>query len=286
MTVTRRALSAALLSIAAYGAGFISSSWNLPPGSWARAVYARYYWGPPAEPGFRDASDREPVACIGYDAVILIFGQSLAGNWVSTPYAPRHDVANFNLHDGQCYRARDPLLGPTGGRGTIWTRLADRLIEGKQYRNVLLVPVAAGGSSVADWTTTYRHRIDLAVQLLAQAGVSLTFALWQQGESDRATTTEAYEAAFRQVLAAVPAPVFIAVSTLCNDHGPNEAVRRAQRNIATWSGALAGPDTDQIDTVAERPDGCHLSDLGARRAADLWATAIRNAHAPSATFPF
>src|SRR5688572_30663637 len=58
-------------------------------------------------------------------AAILVFGQSNGANSGDTPYIPKHRVFNFNVFDGQCYVARDPLLGATESKGNFASRLGD-----------------------------------------------------------------------------------------------------------------------------------------------------------------
>jgi hypothetical protein len=74
------------------------------------------------------------------------------------------------------------------------------------------------------------------------------------------------------------APVFVARSTLCDGgdhpHNNHEAIRSAQVGLAsTIGGILMGPDTDTIGTE-DRFDGCHLSQNGLQRCADLWFETI------------
>ena len=80
-----------------------------------------------------DASGRAAVPCTDggplRPLVIVTLGQSNAANSGRGLYAPKHRVDNFNLYDGKCYKAVEPLLGPTGQGGNFATRLADMLIE-------------------------------------------------------------------------------------------------------------------------------------------------------------
>src|SRR5262245_54445629 len=73
---------------------------------------------------------RERVACRidgSRDLVLILLGQSNAGNHVGSAYEPSGNVVNFNFLDGGCYRARDPLLGASASEpphnGSIWSIL-------------------------------------------------------------------------------------------------------------------------------------------------------------------
>jgi hypothetical protein len=46
--------------------------------------------------------------------MLVTLGQSNAANHGAGHYAALRDVANFNLYDGQCYAAADPLLALLG----------------------------------------------------------------------------------------------------------------------------------------------------------------------------
>jgi hypothetical protein len=265
-----------------YGYGFLSSSWDLPPGSWIRHLYAAWYWDDLGEyapfgeyVGWRDTSDRASVDCDGFDAVILTFGQSHAANSTHAKYEPRPGVNNFNLHDGKCYRAKDPMLGPNGQGGSIWSRLGDFLIEGGHYERILFVPIALGSTSVSSWVPEgeYYRRLTGARDLLKRQGLEFSYALWVQGSADKTMDVEKYQAEFRKISEVISVPIYVAISTLCGNAGL-PAIRRAQQIIGTWEGINPGPDLDQIVTVAERPDGCHFSKSGADRAARLWYQAI------------
>src|SRR5215831_8045807 len=80
---------------------------------------------------FNDARDRVLVSrddvFRGRTAAMLILGQSNAANSGAAPHVPARRVFNFNLFDGNCYLAKDPLLGATESRGNFATRMADML---------------------------------------------------------------------------------------------------------------------------------------------------------------
>ena len=122
---------------------------------------------------FNDVSDRIRVGFSdviqGRVAVMLIFGQSNGANSGDTPYCPKRSVYNFNLFDGYCYVAKDPLLGATERRGNFAGRMADLLIERGLFDSVVLAPISVGGSRIEDWTTGgVRHRrLQIAIKRAA-----------------------------------------------------------------------------------------------------------------------
>ena len=217
-------------------------------------------------------------------AVILAFGQSQLANEgeAAGRYNPSRDVHNFNLFDGRCYRARDPLLGPTFDRANLLTRLGDLLIERGRFERVLLVPIAYGGTSVAEWKPGGRMypRLAIASVRLRRLGVEPTHALWHLGETDaaRGLDADAWRRDFAEMVAGlralgVNAPLFVAQSTICCSPR-NEVVRAAQRSVIDPAQAIfPGPDTDALGSE-HRWDDCHFSTSGLRRAAELWLEAL------------
>lgn len=280
----------AVLTAAALAAGF----------AWGVAA-DRYGWFPSGEArallnglapghtalrlGFADTRGRNAFDCrtLGPDTLtLLLFGQSNAANSGDTPYptSPR-DVYNFNIVDDRCYAAADPLLGTTGTGGSIWTRLAARIVDQGIAPRVLLVPIAVSGSTVAEWAPPgeLSGRAPHAINQLGAFGLPVHAALWQQGESDGATPSGHYVESFTRIAATLRAAGFggrliVADSTRCGG-APHERVRSAN---AMLTGELriaeAGPDLDRLAGPEFRYDGCHLNERGQQVASAGWLEAI------------
>jgi len=247
------------------------------------------FWCRGGSCGFDDTRDRERVDCARFgpgaarSAVLLTGGQSNAANYGQMPVSPRAAVFNFNWFDGRCYRARDPLLGPDGNGGSVWTRLGDLLVARGLYDQVLIVPVAVGGSALRRWIPggDLHGRLVEAKLRLDAAGVRVTHVLWHEGERDAelATPADEYAAQFAKLVASlreigIDAPVFPAVASACGGPG-SEAIRGAQRGLPLQlAGVQAGPDTDALADLADRYDGCHFSDAGLDAHARLWLAAV------------
>jgi hypothetical protein len=218
----------------------------------------------------------------GRTGIFLIFGQSNGANSGDTPYRPRRRVLNFNLFDGACYVAEDPLLGCTDRRGNFAGRLADMLIERGLFDTIVLAPISVGGSAAAEWTTGgVRHRrLQVAIARAQELGLAFTHLLWHQGETDAGAGTEraTYRAFLLDIHAALrryglTAPLFVAQASICRSP-PNGAIRGAQRDVVSPArGIFAGPDTDTIG-VEHRFDGCHMRESGLVRHAELWAEVL------------
>lgn len=218
----------------------------------------------------------------GRTAAILIFGQSNGANSGAEPYTPKRAVYNFNLFDGHCYVAKDPLLGCTESRGNVMTRMADMLIERDVFDSVLLAPISVGGSRIEEWTPGgVRHRrLQVALQRAKERNIAFTHLLWHQGESNSRADGDGprYVACFRQIHTAirrygVGAPIFVAQATVCCSP-LNEAIRTAQAEVVDPQlGIFAGPDTDTIGPE-DRFDDCHMTASGLVKHAEMWTTIL------------
>jgi hypothetical protein len=221
---------------------------------------------------------------------MLTFGQSNAANDGESGYVNGGGVYNFNHFDGRCYAARDPLLGASGRGGSVWTRLGDKLIAAGVFEQVLFVPLAVGGTAIADWVpgSGLFDRIVDTRQQLAEHGLEVTHLLWHQGETDAGAGTSAgeYFTRFRKMESGVralgiEAPLYVAVASLCWNQG-DEEIREAQRRIIrTLPNAFAGPDTDTLDRFTWRRDLCHFSAAGLEEHARLWFEALVTKGDPS-----
>ena len=225
-------------------------------------------------------------------AVMLVAGQSNVSNECDpqTFLTPHPELYNFNLFNSKIYAAREPLLGPTGQRSNLLTSIGDLLLRRKVFDRVLLVPIAHGGTFIAEWQPDGRvgARLTTAIDRLHRAGLTVTHMLWQQGESEGAmpdADATAWAAHFNAMIAlvrhnGVNAPVYVAQCTLCRNE-PNEIIRGAQRDVINPAlGIFAGADTDTLGS-AFRWDGCHFSAEGQVKAAELWLDAL--ARLPSGT---
>lgn len=250
----------------------------------------------PLSIGFKDTSMKTLVPCgggAGKTMVVLALGQSNTGNHGETLYRCRRPVAN--LFRGRCYRAEDPLLGPTGDRGSAWTRLGDMVIDAGLYDRVVIIPIGVGSTRVDDWAPGgYLHpRVTAAIGDAHRAGLAITHVFWILGGSEPMTDGDAanrahYRKSFLTLVKSmrdmgVPAPVYVAVGTR-NPGAFNRDIQRAQRELVDPAGGiLAGPDTDALHAVAEnRWEEVHFTHIGLERHAHAWLDAVRGPGAGAA----
>ena len=212
--------------------------------------------------------------------VILAVGQSNAANEGEVQYTSKQPV--YMYHDKRCEPANDPLIGATGNRGSVWSRLGDKVIENGLAKSVLISSVAVNASKVRDWIRggKYHHKLKDAIAGLKELGIEITHILWHQGESDKELSEEEYKSKLSEVISStrsygVDAPFFVSIASVCKGP-PHIEVQKAQRSIVSpENNIFSGPNTDQLDD-SFRYDRCHFNESGLQRHADLWITAIQN----------
>ncbi|MBN2158991.1 MAG: hypothetical protein JW807_06315 [Spirochaetes bacterium] len=273
---------------ASYFYGLVSHKHYLPPFPQLLAAKYRLF---PLSIGYSDTSSKTKVPCGsiagGRTMVALALGQSNTGNHGETLYRPAGPV--FNLFKGDCYRAEDPLLGPTGDGGSVWSRLADLVIQAGLYDRVVIIPIGVGTTTAAHWAEGgYLHpRVVNAAEEAGSLGLKITHVFWILGGSEKLTDGDAanrerYKKNFLSMVRGlrnrgVTAPVYVAIGTYSGAF--NRDIQRAQRELAAENpGIVPGPNTDALHAVAEnRWEMVHFTHLGLDRLARAWLAAIRRA---------
>lgn len=241
-------------------------------------------------PIYSDVSGKEVVDCGEVRAhapsVILALGQSNSANYGEKPgYASRYDV--YNYYRGKCYKAADPLLGATGERASVWSRLGDLIIQNGLSKSALITSIGAGGSSVKHWARGghLNRRIENAITELRLGGFEITHIMWHQGEADHGLSGQEYSAGFSSMLDSirekgVSAPIYVSVATY-NDGKIADHIRKAQIGLVNCGEKIyPGPDTDSYltspgDRYLTYTDAgiggkTHISKRGMIKFARLW----------------
>lgn len=215
--------------------------------------------------------------------VALTLGQSQSANYGETQYKSKKDVYSF--YKGKFYKAEDPLLGADGNKGSVWTRLGDKIIEDQLYDTVLFIPIGAGGSVIERWTPNGElyYRVKEAIDGLRQYNLEITHIFWHQGSADSwqhsSDYAEQYKANFNKIInsirdSGVNAPIYICISTY--SYGNSDTyIQQAQRDLVNIDANIyPGPNTDNID-ISYRYDGVHFSNEGLEELANLWLEELK-----------
>src|SRR4051794_29703546 len=223
-------------------------------------------------------------------AVLLLIGQSNAGNHAGQRYRSEHGETVVNFFDGQCYVAASPLLGSDGTSGEYWTQLGNLLLDRGSFDQVILAPAAVTGSAISRWAQggdLNGVMIDTASQL-QRRGYRVTHVLWVQGEKDYrlGTNEKDYRDRFLSLVSSlrsdgVAAPVYVGVATKClgviNNHGTrshsaDNPVARAQLALRDPGADLrGGVNSDALLDDLDRYDDCHFGSSGEQKVAKAWA---------------
>src|SRR5262245_10684801 len=136
----------------------------------------------------------ELVTCPQQDertAVILILGQSNAGNHAGQKTKSEYGSSILNFFDNRCYIAASPLLGNTGTWGEYWTETANLLVRSRRFETVVLIPAAVSDTAVARWAGDgdLKQMLRQTLDGVVTARLMVTHVIWQQGERDAALGT-------------------------------------------------------------------------------------------------
>ncbi len=214
---------------------------------------------------------------------LLALGQSNAANHGSTRANAGGNA--YVLSRGTWFPAVDPIPGASSLGGSVWTRLAPRLLAREGQEAVVVSSIAQGSSYVRDWMPGGIHHPKLAsaVSDFQSEGLEIDVVVWHQGESEAwnaASDGTQYRRDLELVLRGirdlgVDAPIFVCQTSRDAEGVVNEAVRQAQASV--WSDSnrvFAGADTDSLG-ARFRADGVHFNDTGLGRFAALLDEAIQ-----------
>ena len=244
-------------------------------------------------------------------AVLIYAGQSLIESAVSGTYSTLHaGSVNFNIYDSGTYPCKQPILG-TPWAGPAWTanlspsgnniicQIADDLITAGTYTEVIMVPVAIGGTTCANWNTggAINKRIAVTVGQLAKQGLTPAtgftgdfYIMWHQGESELPATPAATIAACLQSVAGLFSSAGTGTSRFFIPQSESWVSGATQANVISGqslalsgcSTCRAGANWDSLNN-ANRQDMTHFNQTGAAAAALLDKAIIVSCHALGAS---
>lgn len=241
-----------------------------------------------------------PVINAQRTMVMLSVGQSLETNFSGSPlYTPvSPNVYNWNIYDRQLYFGAAPLLGTEGPAALnlafndYLCQVADKIIvaTGSKYDRVIIVPIAIGNTTVADWAPggRYNDRLVRTIKAVIQyLGMPITYVHWGQGQRDNVlnTTTLQYETSFASLKASIQAaagynvPIFVTIETE-QAFAISTFVQAAQvavvDNVTVFQASNFDPPT--FPDTNKQPDGTHLNGSPGSGNAATQEQAIISAH--------
>lgn len=217
-----------------------------------------------------------PVPCPSRALTVAVFGQSDAAN--SGDRRRVGPPGSYQFAGGRCYRLRDPVVGGTGGGGSIWPVFAAKL-----DRPVVIVSAALGGASIRELSGAPLSRLRRELASARAQGLELDLTVFMQGDTDAVQRTPArvYLHRLRTIRNALPGPWIVTEGAFCTPGDPQAALAAARRQLAASDRrVLVGPDLDILGTAFRRDDRCHFNREGLDAAAGLIADAVHRGFYP------
>jgi len=249
------------------------------------AEFIKNHWSPREK-----IADKDKIANADGTMIFLAFGQSNASDYGAGSYICKNKEI-YNYYKGDLYRAKEPLLGPDGTGTSVWTRVADMLIDSGMYKKVIIVPCGIGQTSVDCWANgSCKIQLQKTLDYLKKDNIKLTHVFWDQGETDVVdkTTKNQYKERLKAVIKIVRdeqagAPFFATITGYCpfqNDYplGIDTNITQAQHEvISEVNNVKLGPNTDSINLAYYRFDYLHFTEKGLDKLAGLWYNSIKAA---------
>ena len=206
--------------------------------------------------------------------VILTLGQSNSANYGQGRYECHNKV--FNYFEGNVYKAAEPLLGADGVNCSVWTRLADMLIDSGIYKKVILVPIGIDGAPIDCWANGIcNEKLLKTLKRIKGDSINITQIIWHQGETDNVINTKKgkYKSDLRKILLqiqeyGIKAKFYVCIASyhpyaVDKINGIDTVIQNAQIEFVNENqGTRLGLNTDTINSAFDRWDGVHFSKRG------------------------
>lgn len=217
--------------------------------------------------------------------VVLILGQSNAANYCEELNRSYKNI--FMYYENGMLRAKDPILGASGKKGSIWIPVFEDLLERRKLDSILIVNIAQGSSSVLDWQANgiYDDLLRETFVKLQKKNLEPDLILWQQGEQDNLNgmSKANYKSAFLKIHNGIKrfageTSILISITSFHPKSitPVNSKIREAQYELIEENKSFySGPDTD-IHVENCRYDGIHFSAMGMKLVSKDWADSIND----------
>jgi hypothetical protein len=218
---------------------------------------------------------------------VLIVGEGVAANCNVKRFSAVSGVYELGP-DGRENPAHDPFEWSECKAGSVWIPLGEKLIKAGLAEKVVFMPVTAERARASSWLTNgpARNSLTAALNVLSKNSLTVDYALFQPGCSDKATPSPDYLNNLRMMVKSTSLAVridrwILAQSPDC-PREDGERLRSLQRQIGRNPvfNTFIGPDLSKVGD-SFRDERGYLKAEGQTMLAELWATAILNARAAS-----
>jgi hypothetical protein len=220
--------------------------------------------------------ENKEILYAGSTAILFTFGQSNSACHGQGTYTCRNQV--YEYFNGNLYLAKEPLIGATGMDGcSVWTRLADMLIDSGFFKQVVLIPAGIGNTSVQCWSEgECNKKLSETLEWISRDRIKVTHIIWHQGESDNLenTSKELYKLRLKTILTQIrnsgqKADLYVCTASYhpavigIKGKGTDTIIQQAQIEFVNENpGTKPGANTDEIMYAFDRHDGVHFSTVG------------------------
>lgn len=226
---------------------------------------------------------------LNHDSTMICFviGQSNAADYGKGLYVPRNNEI-YNYYKGDLFKAKEPLLGADGSGSSVWTRVADNLIDSGYYKRIIIIPCAIGSTSVKCWAEgKCKKKLIQTLDYIKKDNMKISHIFWDQGETDNVdkTTKESYVQNLTNVINTfrsynINAPFYVSITSYVpfeNTYpfGINDQITNAQHEvIKIIKNVKEGPNTDSINLGYYRYQDLHFTEKGLDLLAKKWIDKI------------
>ena len=234
---------------------------------------------------YYDTSNKIKKECPINSNVIVIIGQSNAGNSVISKVLQDKNNLNYNPNDNFCYELSEPVLGAEGNLDSITSSIGKKLIAKKP---ILFINRSVSGSRINQWAEFFAEDLNRILKKVLEKNV-LNSIVWIHGEGENINTSKEYfknfkimnELIFKDLKIKFEDTNFIIThSTYCkpwnlDEEKENKKELDLQRKLISekWSNIKLLEITDNLN-ASYRYDQCHFNRKGTEIISDVISKSI------------
>ena len=214
--------------------------------------------------------------------IFITYGQSNSANHGLVSLNNYPNVYQFFL--GDVYEYKNPSLGTTGLRDSVWGLVGKKLVDQNIFSQVVFANTGWGGRSINELKTG--HFLDYFIYTYNQLFNHFNRVdgiLYHQGESDNnPDKINLYYANFYEFVKTlndngIKVPIYLSQASYCTPALPvNKSLTDIQRKLITDHDYIfEGPNTDLLTDTKFRFDQCHFSEEGNDKFADMWVESLK-----------
>lgn len=229
-----------------------------------------------------DGTNKKSIKVDETTGIFITYGQSNSANHGLVSINNYPNVYQFFF--GDVYEYKNPSLGTTGLRDSVWGLVGNKLVAQNIFSQVIFANTAWGGRSINDLKGG--HYLDYLIDTyneLSNHFDKVDGILYHQGESDNdPEKVNLYYANFYEFVKTlnengIKIPIYLSQASYCTPALPvNKNLTDIQRKLITDHDYIfEGPNTDLLTDTKFRFDQCHFSEKGNDKFAEMWVESLK-----------